>query len=120
MLIEAVPTVEKELRRIRDRIVDLLPIVRDHVYHPDFGGTFSLKSVHPALTGKDLYGSMALGHGRAAMDALERLMFDPLSRRERQRLRGALLRYCRADTRALIDLRRQLVTLSLTHESGSS
>ena len=32
-----------------DRTVDLLPVVRNHAYHPDFRGSFSLKSVVPAL-----------------------------------------------------------------------
>lgn len=37
------------LSRIRKRMVDLVPLIRDHVYDPDFHGSFSLKSVLPAL-----------------------------------------------------------------------
>jgi hypothetical protein len=33
---------------VRERLVDLLPIVADHVYHPAFGGSFSIKAVLPA------------------------------------------------------------------------
>ena len=38
---------QAKLEAIKNRIVDLLPIVRDHVYHPDFDGSFSLKKCCP-------------------------------------------------------------------------
>src|SRR5213592_1160583 len=41
-LAEAVPRLAKELERIERRLVDLLPLVRNYVYHPDFGGSFSI------------------------------------------------------------------------------
>jgi hypothetical protein len=37
------------LKKLRKRIVDLQPIVRECVYHREFGGSFSLKAVLPAL-----------------------------------------------------------------------
>ena len=46
---DALPALAEPLRSIIDRLVDLLQVVRNHVYHPDFGGSFSLKSVLPAL-----------------------------------------------------------------------
>ena len=46
---EAVPELAEDLEDIIDRVVDLLPIVRAYVYHPDFRGSFSLKRVAPAL-----------------------------------------------------------------------
>ncbi|OGQ12193.1 MAG: hypothetical protein A2138_05810, partial [Deltaproteobacteria bacterium RBG_16_71_12] len=42
---QAYPRLAKGIADVRGRIVDLLPIVRDHVYHPDFNGSFSLKAV---------------------------------------------------------------------------
>jgi hypothetical protein len=36
---------------IIERMVDLLPTVRNHVYRPDFNGSFGLNSMLPALTG---------------------------------------------------------------------
>jgi predicted RecB family nuclease len=111
-LIAAVPALADELRAIRDRIEDLHPIVRDHVYHPAFGGRFSLKSVHPALTGRDMYCQMAISDGESAMDAHETLMTGTISSSKRTRLRRALLRYCAADTRALVEIRRRLLRLA--------
>jgi hypothetical protein len=46
-LAEAVPSLAAPLGSIAERLVDLLPIIRNHVYHPDFGGSFSLKRVLP-------------------------------------------------------------------------
>lgn len=48
-LAAAVPSRRAALGKVAGRLVDLLPIVRDHVYHPDFLGSFSQKSVLPAL-----------------------------------------------------------------------
>src|SRR5204863_5395427 len=46
---EAVPRFAKELERIERRLVDLLPVIRRHVYHPDFGGGCSIKNTLPTL-----------------------------------------------------------------------
>ncbi|MGB6625483.1 MAG: DUF2779 domain-containing protein, partial [Candidatus Acidiferrales bacterium] len=43
------PEFSGRVTKIQRRLWDLLPIVRDHVDHPAFGGSYSLKSVLPAL-----------------------------------------------------------------------
>ncbi len=48
-LADAVPELADDLLAIAARLADPLPVVRAHVYHPDFHGSFSLKSVLPAL-----------------------------------------------------------------------
>src|SRR5439155_5104636 len=45
----AVPSLAKELERIEKKLVDLLPVVRNHVYHSAFGCCFSIKRTLPAL-----------------------------------------------------------------------
>ena len=91
-----------ELGDIEKRLVDLLPVVRDHVYHPGFGGGFGLKAVLPALVAELSYDGMEIAEGDAATRALERLLLrgETLAAAERARLREALLRYCELDTRA--------------------
>ncbi len=49
MLADTVPALADDLLDIAERLADPLPIVRAHVYHPDFHGSFSLKAVLPAL-----------------------------------------------------------------------
>jgi hypothetical protein len=105
-LIEAVPNRAAELATIRDRLVDLLPIVRDHVYHPDFGGSFSLKKVLPALVPELSYDGMEIGEGQTASIEIERLMFGgaALSADDRESLTRHLLEYCELDTWAMVRL----------------
>ena len=35
----------EQLREVEERTEDLLPVVREHVYHPGFGDGFGLKSM---------------------------------------------------------------------------
>ena len=94
-LVEAVPRLAKKLTRSATASRDLLPVVREHVYHPEFHGSFSIKAVHPALTGGDPDGNLAVGDGDAAMTALESLMFDGLAPVEHEALKRSLLDYWR-------------------------
>lgn len=94
----------RALGRAAERLWDLLPVIRNHVYHPAFRGSFSLKRVLPALLPGQGYEGMAVADGGEAGAAWEQLAADGLSGHERQRLRRALLDYCRKDTQAMVDL----------------
>lgn len=52
--------------KIQRRLWDLLPIVRNHVYHPQFAGSYSLKSVLPALIPNMTYEGMEVADGTDA------------------------------------------------------
>src|SRR2546426_302991 len=111
-LAEAVPRLAKELQRIEKKLVDLLPLVRNHVYHPDFGGSFSIKRTLPALVPGLSYADLRIGEGETATLELMRLMFDEeLQPAERAELREALLRYCERDTWAMVKMLAKLRTL---------
>lgn len=100
----AVPGQAAALRDIVSRLVDPLPVVRDHVYHPDFEGSFSLKTVLPALVPDLGYDDLAIGDGDTASRELTRLVLDDASLRpaERALKREQLLRYCERDTFAMV------------------
>lgn len=110
LVADACPEYATELRSIADAIVDLLPIVREHVYHPEFGGTFSLKRVLPALVPELSYEGLAIAEGETAQVQLTRLILEAgeMSDRERTEVREALLRYCELDTRAMVALESRL------------
>jgi hypothetical protein len=105
-LAAAAPERAAELRELGDRLADLLPVVRDHVYDVAFGGSFSLKAVLPALVGADGYAALEIAEGAGAARELARLLIapEPPEPANDERTRAALLAYCAQDTRAVVDL----------------
>ena len=91
---------------VRDRMVDLLPVVRESVYHPEFGGSFSLKKVLPALVPGLSYEGLVIAEGETASAELWRLVLGGagLSEVEKAEMREALLAYCARDTEAMVGL----------------
>jgi predicted RecB family nuclease len=116
---EALPARALPLRSIVDRLVDLLPVVRNHVYHPDFGGSFGLKSVLPAVVPNLGYDGLTIADGETASVELERFLFngDPLELSTRERLRSDLLLYCQQDTLGLVELLGRLRLLGADPEN---
>ena len=113
-LVQSVPELADDLLEVSGRIVDLLPIVRNHVYHPDFGGGFSLKVVLPALVPDLSYADLEIQGGVEASRVLEGLVLrsDDIPADERQRLREALTAYCRLDTWGMVRLHDRLLELA--------
>jgi hypothetical protein len=72
----AFPALTSQLLSIAARLVDLLPSVRNHVYHPTFDGSFSLKKVLPALVPELSYDGLPISEGATASLELEGLMFS--------------------------------------------
>lgn len=88
-------------------------MVRNHVYHPRFAGSYSLKAVLPALISEMSYDGMPVANGQDAGLAWESLMQGGLDRDEHQRVRKALLDYCGQDTLALVRLLEKLRAASI-------
>jgi hypothetical protein len=109
-----VPGRKRALLDVARRLVDLLPMVRDHVYHPDFGGSFGLKRVAPALVRGLHYDDLDVGEGATASNLLETLLLDEaaISARDRAKLRRDLLAYCERDTLATVKVYERLLQLS--------
>ena len=92
------PDLEGDLQRILGRLVDIAPFVRDHYYHPEFRGSFSLKSVYPVL-GKSDYTDLEITEGSiASIVYMHALNSEDLE--ERERIFRNLREYCRRDTLA--------------------
>ena len=98
------PEFSGRVTKIQRRLWDLLPIIRNHVYHPAFGGSYSLKSVLPALVPEMTYEGMDVADGQAAGLAWESLVRGGLGRDERDMIRKALLDYCGQDTLGMVRL----------------
>jgi hypothetical protein len=109
-LADALPVHAAEIAAVRARLVDLLPLVREHVYHPAFMGSFSIKRVAPVLTPAVGYDDLeGVADGAAAAAALERLARGLVETADEQAaLRRALLAYCKRDTLALLEVHAEL------------
>jgi len=103
-LAEWFPKYRNEITDIQKRLWDLLPVMRDHVYHSAFCGSFSLKSVLPALVPEMSYDGMEVAEGNDAGLAWEKMVHSKVGSAERKRLREALLTYCKQDTLAMVRL----------------
>jgi hypothetical protein len=68
------PEYAERINAIQARLFDLLPVVREHVYHPAFAGSYSIKSVLPALVPEMTYDGMEVANGQDAGLAWELLV----------------------------------------------
>lgn len=99
---EVLPNFRSWVAGVNRRVVDLLiPFRGFNFYHPDQGGSASMKMVLPALTGKD-YKSLEIQEGEAASREFLRVTFTDVSESERKGVRRALDLYCGQDTEGMI------------------
>jgi hypothetical protein len=98
------PPYTDRIRGIQRRLWDLLPVVRSHIYHPNFLGSFSLKAVLPALLPAMTYEGMEVPDGQTAGLVWQTLIEGKSTEVEREAMRKALLDYCGQDTLALVRL----------------
>lgn len=107
-LAEAFPEFRTAFQAILKRVWDLHPVIKNHYYHPAFNGSYSIKSVLPAMAPSLDYGDLVIQAGGQAAAEYYRMVFVETDWVERAEIREALLRYCARDTLALVELRRVL------------
>ena len=115
-LAEASPEHAATLLEARDKTHDLLVVVKNHFYHPDFRGSFSIKNVVPALLPEMAYDDLDVADGMAASNLLESVLCRPeeLSADQREALRTQLRAYCEHDTAVMVELFGVLQELAVT------
>ena len=111
-LAQAFPQHEGPLLALCDRMVDLLRIIRESYYHPEFHGSFSIKSVAPVMAPGLAYDDLEVPEGMAAAAAHARLLTDDPPESERAAIREALLAYCERDTLAMVRVYEALLAVA--------
>ncbi len=106
------PHLASDLEALEGKLVDLQPVIRDHVYHPGFAGSFGIKQVLNPLVPDLTYDDLAIVDGAAASVEIARLLFVAHKVRDRDRLRRDLLAYCERDTWAMVRLLERLRELA--------
>ena len=109
VLAKEVPEYKDQLHALSARIRDLHKTISKHYYHPGFHGSFSLKSVLPALIPGMHYQNLEIQEGQMAGLAYLR-MIDPSTPNEaKEEIKKNLLAYCGYDTLAMLKIREQLL-----------
>jgi hypothetical protein len=111
---EAVPFRRAELEVLEKKLVDLLPVLQNNVYHPDFKGSFSLKYTLTPLVPDLSYSDLMIREGKTASVEIWRLLFVAhlIPPDKRDALRHDLLEYCKRDTLATVKLLERLRELA--------
>jgi len=99
------PDLAQALRDLSERLVDLLPLVKAHYYHPAMKGSFSVKAVLPTVAPELSYQSLGeVQDGVGAQIAYEQLIDKAVPSAQRQDLPEKLKEYCRLDTLVMVKL----------------
>ena len=112
-LAKALPHRAEALAAIEARLFDLLPVVRNAYYHPEFRGSFSIKNVLPILVPGMDYEDLAIADGQTAAARYQRALASADSQ-EGQTTFDEVRAYCGRDTLAMVHLRKALAALGRT------
>ncbi len=104
-LIERCPELARPLQRIIDRLFDLYPIVKANYYHPAMLGSWSIKAVLPTVSPLMDYARLdGISEGTGASDGFLEAISPATTAARKADLEQQLLRYCRFDTEAMVEL----------------
>jgi hypothetical protein len=104
-LAERFPDLAAVLLAINERIFDLLPVMREHYYHPAMKGSWSIKAVLPTIAPELDYSNLSgAKNGGQAQDDYLNLINPKTDVEKRESLRNGLIAYCGRDTEAIVRL----------------
>jgi hypothetical protein len=118
-LIERFPDLAEPLSAIRERLFDLLAVVRKHYCHPDFHGSYSIKTVLPVVVPEMTYDGLEIAEGQTASVKFAKMARGQYSPTECEAIRRNLLTYCGQDTLAMVKLHKALWELSQAGAPGA-
>ena len=101
-LAAAFPNLASELLAIPDRFFDLLPLARNHYYHPDMKGSWSIKDVLPTIAPELDYANLEVSDGAMAQEAYKEAIHSGTTSERKEEVRNAMLKYCEQDTIAMV------------------
>lgn len=97
------PDLRGKLLSLAERVQDLLPVVRDHYYHRDMLGLFSIKYVLPTMAPELDYSKIGeVQDGTAAQRAYDEAVLPSTTPERKVEIEGALRDYCRMDSWAMV------------------
>lgn len=109
---ESFEDLAEPLERAKERLVDLMAVLTDHVWHPDFAGSASIKHTLPVLVPDMDYSDLEIANGDHASAAFYNMATGKLGPADIQDTRAALLAYCKRDTFAMLKLHDAIADIS--------
>ena len=104
-LIDMLPDLADDLQRIKDRLFDLHPVVKANYYHPQMLGSWSIKAVLPTINPAMDYARLeGISEGTGASDGFIEAINPDTDMVRKLELEEQLLRYCRFDTEAMVEI----------------
>lgn len=104
-LIGLFPDLSGPLQAIIERLYDMKPVVKDHYYHPQMLGSWSIKAVLPALAPHLDYSNLdGISEGMGASEGFLEAIDPATTPARKTELEEQLLRYCRFDTEAMVEI----------------
>lgn len=107
-LAERFSDLAEDLKAIAARIVDLLPVTREHWYHRDQGGSWSIKAVLPTIRNSGDYAALDVADGSAAQLAYLEAISPVTTEARVAEIAQSLRTYCAKDTFAMVEVVRHL------------
>lgn len=112
-LAQRFPDLSDVLSDLAHRMVDLKRTVDRSVYHPEFHGSASIKSVLPALVPEFSYAGMAIADGDSASAAFAFLNKGGFwNEDDVPKVRQDLRAYCALDTLAMVKIHEEIAALT--------
>jgi predicted RecB family nuclease len=113
-LAECLPHYRDRLHAVIERLYDLHVVVKNHYYHPEFHGSFSLKAVLPAVVPSMAYEKLEIQEGQMASLQYLRMIDPATPPDEKEKIKNDLLEYCAQDTLAMVEIRKELLKRAAT------
>ena len=99
------PDLAETLEKIINRLYDLHPLVKENYYHPKMLGSWSIKAVLPCIAPKMSYSELeGINEGMGASDGFVEAINPETDMLRKLELEEQLLRYCRFDTEAMVEI----------------
>ena len=108
-LAEYLPERSEQLLATLDRFKDLQALIKRHFYNTSFHGSFSLKSVLPALVSSMSYDDLFIQEGTHASLQYLQMLKPNTPAEQKKKIEEALLAYCSHDTLAMVRIREALL-----------
>ena len=96
--------IEERISRIKDLMI---PFQKKYYYTSEMNGSYSIKSVLPALVPELDYSDLDISDGGTAMNAYEHLQQET-DKKNIKKIKKNLLEYCKMDTLAMVKILEKL------------